>query len=223
MIIAVDGASGTGKSTICKLIAEELDLSYLDTGAIYRSVALITKEKKISLHDEVGLKKICNSLDLRFEFKDGQNHIYIANRDVSEDIRRPDISMLASKVSALPVVRASLLDMQQRFAKESKKKGVIVDGRDISTVVFPNADIKIFLTASNEVRAKRRFDELKGKGMNVEYKNILAETIQRDKQDSERSLAPLKKAKDAVELNTDGLNINQVKEKIKCIINKKVK
>jgi len=221
MIIAVDGASGTGKSTICKLVAEELDLSYLDTGAIYRSVALVAKEKNILLNDEVGLKKICNSLDLRFEFKDGQNHIYIADRDVSEDIRRPDISMFSSKVSALSGVRSSLLNMQRRFAKDTKKRGVIVDGRDIGTVVFPDADIKIFLTASDEVRARRRFDELQEKGVKVEYKQVLAETIQRDKQDSERSLAPLKKAKDAVEVNTDGLSIDEVKEKIRSMIAKK--
>ncbi len=217
MIVAIDGASGTGKSTVSKLLAQQFKLSYIDTGAIYRSVALVVQEKKIELNDEKRLSSLCLSLPLRFEFVDGVNRVFLDKRDISEDIRVPEMSMLASKVSALPVVRASLLDMQRRLAKINKN-GAILDGRDIGTVVFPNADIKIYLTASNQVRAERRYLELRSKGMDVDPKTILEQTIQRDKQDSERAIAPLKKAADAIEIDTDGLNIEQVKQKVADII-----
>lgn len=220
MIIAVDGASGTGKSTVSKLIAQEFGLTYIDTGAIYRSVALVVKEKDIKLEDDKALSSLCLSLPLRFEFVYGVNRVYLDKRDISEDIRVPEMSMMASKVSALPVVRASLLEMQRRLAR-TNKKGAILDGRDIGTVVFPDADIKFFLTASNEVRAERRYLELRSKGMDVDLEDILKQTIQRDKQDSERAIAPLKKAQDAVEIDTDGLGIQEVKEKIAQIIKKK--
>jgi len=220
MIVAIDGASGTGKSTVAKLIAQEFDLSYVDTGAIYRSVALVVKEKNISLcdNDDKILKKLCSTLPLRFEFIDGVNKVFLDKRDISQDIRLPEISMLASKVSALKVVRDSLLEMQRRLAKSTNKKGAVLDGRDIGTVIFPDADIKIFLTASDNVRATRRHLELKSKGVEIDYKDVLEQTIQRDKQDSERTLAPLKKADNAIEVNTDGLDVNGVTEKIKKII-----
>lgn len=214
IIIAVDGPSGSGKSTICKLIAQQMDLSYVDTGAIYRTVALVKKEQNIQDKDDAALKKICFELPLIFEFKDGVNRVKLGNRDITNEIRTPEISMGASSVSAIPVVRASLLDMQRRLATNTPKKGAILDGRDIGTVVFPKADIKIFLTASNEERANRRFKELKEKGMDVDYNKILQETIQRDKQDSQRNIAPLKKADDAIEIDTDGLEIETVKEKV---------
>jgi cytidylate kinase len=155
---------------------------------------------------------------LKFEFIDGIKRVFLGTKDVSEDIRTPEISMLASKISAIPVVRASLLDIQHRLAAETIKKGSIVDGRDMGTVVFPNADLKIFLIASDNVRAQRRYDELKQKGMQVSFEKILQETIQRDKQDSSRAIAPLKKADDAIEINTDGLDINAVLEKIEKAI-----
>jgi cytidylate kinase len=221
-IVAVDGASGTGKSTICKLVACEFDLSYLDTGAIYRSVALVAREQEVPFTDDNALKKICQTLPLRFEFVGGTNHVLIGTRDVTDAIRTPEISMAASKVSAVAVVRASLLDMQRRLPKETKKKGTIVDGRDMCTVVFPDADVKIFLSASDEVRATRRYKELKEKGMDVEYTKILEETIQRDRQDSQRAIAPLRKADDAVEVDTDKLDINGVKDRIIEITRKKL-
>ncbi len=221
MIVAIDGASGTGKSTVAKLIAQEFDLSYVDTGAIYRSVALVVKEQHISLDDcdNKILKKLCSTLPLKFKFIDGVNKVFLDKRDISQDIRLPEISMLASKVSALKVVRDSLLEMQRRLAKSINKKGAVLDGRDIGTVVFPDADIKIFLTASDDIRATRRHLELKSKGVDTNYQNVLKQTIQRDKQDSERTIAPLKRAADAIEVNTDKLGFDEVKEKIKKIIN----
>ncbi len=221
MIIAIDGASGTGKSTISKLVAKELDLSYIDTGAIYRSVAFAVKKDAIDLNDEKKLQELCSSLPIKFEFIDGVNKVFLEKLDISEAIRTPEISMLASKVSALPIVRSSLLDMQRRLARTTNKKGAILDGRDIGTVVFPDADVKIFLTASDATRAKRRYEELLSKGMTVDYDTILKETIIRDKQDSQRALAPLKKASDAIHIDTDELNIEQVKEKILKIIKEK--
>ncbi|HOW17003.1 MAG TPA: (d)CMP kinase [bacterium] len=218
MIIAIDGASGTGKSTISKLVAKELDLSYIDTGAIYRSVAFAVKKDAIDLNDEQALKVLCSSLPIKFEFIDGVNKVFLGELDISEAIRTPEMSMLASKVSALPIVRSSLLEMQRRLAKTTSKKGAILDGRDIGTVVFPDAEAKIFLTASDATRAKRRYEELVSKGITVDYDTILKETIARDKQDSQRTLAPLKKASDAVHIDTDGLNIEQVKEKILKIV-----
>lgn len=217
MIIAVDGASGTGKSTICKLLASELGLSYIDTGAIYRCVALLVKRKNIKMDDSKLLTEICKNIKLTFNFVNGINRITLHDEDVTELIRTPEISMLASHVSAVKEVRDNLLEMQKKIATLSSK-GAIVDGRDIGTVVFPNAEVKIFLTASNEVRAKRRYEELVSKGMDVQYEQILKETIQRDKQDSERTLAPLKKADDAIHIDTDKLSIYEVKNQILLII-----
>jgi CMP/dCMP kinase len=221
MIVAVDGASGTGKSTVCKLIASEFGLSYVDTGAIYRCVALAAKNKNISLEDDKALKDLCYNLKLSFAFKDGINRVVLDSKDVTDEIRTPDMAMMASKVSAIPVVRASLLDMQKRLAKGAAK-GAIVDGRDMGTIVFPDAEVKIFLTASDEVRARRRYNELKSRGMDVNFEQVLKETIQRDKQDSERTIAPLRKAPDAVEIDTNSLSVEEEKEKIVSLIRKKV-
>ena len=217
MIVAVDGASGTGKSTVCKLLAAEFGFIYVDTGAIYRSVALAAHNAGISFDDEKGLKDICKKLKLSFVFKDGMNRVILDSKDITNKIRTPQMAMMASKVSAIPVVRQSLLDIQKRLVKGATK-GAIVDGRDMGTVVFPEAEVKIFLTASDEVRARRRYTELKSRNINMNFEQVLKETIQRDKQDSERKIAPLKKAPDAVEINTDGLSIEEEKEKIAELI-----
>jgi len=217
MIVAVDGASGTGKSTICKLIASEFGLTYVDTGAIYRCVALAANNAKIGFDNENELKKLCMNLKLSFVFKDGVNRVVLDSKDVTDEIRTPQMAMMASKVSAVPAVRAALLDMQKRLSKEAER-GAIVDGRDMGTIVFPDAEIKVFLTASDEVRAKRRYNELKSRGIDVNYDQVLKETILRDRQDSERVIAPLKKAPGAIEINTNGLSIEEEKEKIAVLI-----
>lgn len=221
-VIAIDGASGTGKSTISKLLAEKLNLNYIDTGAIYRSVALMVKRENINLDDKEKLKKLCISIPLKFSFIGGKNHVFLKKENVSDKIRTQEISMLASKVSALKVVRDSLIDIQHRLAKETDKKASILDGRDIGTVIFPNADIKIFLTASDEIRATRRYKELKKRGIEADFETILKETIKRDKDDSERTLAPLKKASDAIQVNTDKMNIEEVFLKVKSLIKEKI-
>jgi CMP/dCMP kinase len=221
-VIAIDGASGTGKSTISKLLAKNLDLNYIDTGAIYRSVALKVKKENISLDNEEKLKTLCENIPLKFVFIDGKNHVFLEKEDVSEKIRTQEISMLASKVSSLKVVRDALIDIQHRLAKETIKRASILDGRDIGTVIFPNADLKIFLTASDSIRAKRRYEELKEKGINANFNTVLKETIERDKNDSQRLLAPLKKADDSIEINTDKMNIEEVFFKIKSLIKEKI-
>jgi cytidylate kinase len=219
-IVAIDGGSGTGKSTVSKLLAKELDLNYIDTGAIYRTLAYKINEENIELNDEYKIDNLCTRLVNNYNFIDGK--VFLGKEELTSFIRTQNISMLASKVSAIEIVRKRLLDIQRKLAINTNKKGSIVDGRDMGTVVFPNASIKIFLTASDNVRAKRRFDELIEKGEKVDFGKILEETIRRDKQDSERSIAPLKKANDAIEINTDNLNIEEVKNKIKGIILEKL-
>lgn len=209
-IVAVDGSSSTGKSTICKLIAQKFDYAYIETGAIYRAVALLVKEKSVCLEDARTLEYICKNLNLHFEIVAGVNVIYLDVRDISEAIRVPEISMLSSYVSAMPIVRSNLLEMQRKLATNTLKKGSILDGRDIGTVVFPKADIKFFLTASNETKAKRRFSELDEKGIKVSYEVVLQDIIARDKNDTNRNLAPLKKASDSVEVDTNNLSIDEV-------------
>lgn len=217
MIVAVDGASGTGKSTICKLLASEFGFVYVDTGAIYRCVALAAKNANISFEDEKGLKDLCSNLKLLFVFRNGINSVILDSKDVTSEIRTPEMAMMASVVSAIPVVRASLLEMQKKLAKNAAF-GAIVDGRDMGTIVFPEAEVKVFLTASDEVRARRRYNELKSRNIDVNFEQVLKETIQRDRQDSERIIAPLKKAPDAVEIDTNGLSIEEEKEKIAVLI-----
>lgn len=218
-IVAVDGASSTGKSTICKLIAQKHNFAYIETGAIYRSVALLVKERSICLEHSETLELICKYLDLNFEIVDGINKIKMDGRDVSDLIRTPEISMLSSHVSAIPVVRSNLLDMQRKLAINTLKEGAILDGRDIGTIVFPKANLKIFLTASNETKAKRRYAELLEKAYKVTYEDVFKDMVLRDGRDSNRDLAPLVKAKDALEINTDNLSIEEVYNLISNKIN----
>lgn len=218
--IAIDGPAGAGKSTIAKRLSKELGFVYVDTGAIYRTVAYFLDLLGVSPKDVDGVERYIDELTIEIEYDaDGTQHMIMNGMDVSGEIRTQDISQKASLVSAHKVVREVLLDMQRDVAR---KHNVIMDGRDIGTVVLPGADVKIFLTADPEVRAKRRYDELIAKGQKANLPQILKEIQQRDYQDTHREIAPLKQAKDAVLVDTSALDIPQVVEAIKAIVGEKI-
>ena len=217
--IAIDGPAGAGKSTIAKRLAKELGFYYVDTGAIYRTVAYFMDLLGVSPKDTDGVTRYIDELTIEIEYdEDGVQHMIMNGMDVSDDIRTPDISQKASLVSAQPVVREMLLDMQRDVAK---KHNVIMDGRDIGTVVLPRANVKIFLTASAEVRAQRRHAELMAKGSKDSFEKVLSEIVKRDHQDSTRAIAPLKQAKDAVLVDTSELDIEGVVAAIRAIVEEK--
>lgn len=205
--IAIDGPSGAGKSTISRKAAEIFGFIYVDTGAIYRTIGLASKIRGVSLDDKAAVMEMLPKLNIELKYNEaGEQHMYLDGKDVSRDIRLPEVSMLASKVSAIPEVRAFLVDMQRNMAK---KYDVIMDGRDIGTVILPDADLKIFLTADVNDRAQRRYEELRTKGMIKPFDEVLAEMKQRDEQDTLRAAAPLKAAEDAVMLDTSGNTLEQ--------------
>ena len=219
--IAIDGPAGAGKSTIARKLAAELGYYYVDTGAIYRTVAYFLDLLGISTKDLDGVSRYIDELTVELEYdEEGKQHMIMNGMDVTDEIRTPDISQKASLVSAHAVVRDMLLDMQRDVAK---KHNVIMDGRDIGTVVLPRATVKIFLTASAEVRAQRRYDEMLAKGQKANLAQVLKEIQQRDHQDMTRAVAPLKQAKDAVKVDTSDLDIDGVVAAIKAIIATKVK
>ena len=219
--IAIDGPAGAGKSTIARQLAKELGFYYVDTGAIYRTVAYFMDILGVSPKDADGVERYIDELTVEIEYdEDGKQHMIMNGMDVTDEIRTQDISQKASLVSAHGVVRDVLLDMQRDVAR---KHNVIMDGRDIGTVVLPKADVKIFLTASAEVRAKRRCDELNAKGLKSEYAQVLKDIQQRDYQDTHREIAPLKQARDAVKLDTSDLDIPGVLAAIGQIIGEKIK
>ena len=218
--IAIDGPAGAGKSTIAKALAKELGYYYVDTGAIYRTVAYFLDLLGISPKDVDGVERYIDELTIEIEYdEDGKQHMLMNGMDVTDDIRTQDISQKASLVSAHAVVRDMLLDMQRDVAK---KHNVIMDGRDIGTVVLPKANVKIFLTASAQVRAKRRCDELNAKGIPSNYEKVLQEIEQRDYQDTHRPIAPLKMARDSIKLDTTDLDIPGVLAQMKAIIATKI-
>jgi len=218
--IAIDGPAGAGKSTIARRLARELGFYYVDTGAIYRTVAYFMDLLGISPKDVDGVERYIDELTIEIAYDDeGKQHMFMNGMDVSDDIRTQDISQKASLVSAHKVVRDVLLDMQRQVAREHN---VIMDGRDIGTVVLPRADVKIFLTASAEVRAKRRYDELTAKGQKTTFEQVLKDVQQRDYQDSHREIAPLKQARDAVLLDTSELDIDGVVAAMKDIVQEKI-
>ena len=218
--IAVDGPAGAGKSTIARKLAQELGYYYVDTGAIYRTVAYFLDLLGISPKDVDGVSRYIDELTVEIEYdEEGKQHMIMNGMDVTDEIRSPDISQKASLVSAHAVVRDMLLDMQRSVAK---KHNVIMDGRDIGTVVLPRATVKIFLTASAEVRAQRRCDELVAKGQKASFQQVLKDIQQRDYQDTHREIAPLRQAKDAVLLDTSSLDIDGVIAAMKKIIGEKV-
>ena len=218
--IAIDGPAGAGKSTIARALAKELGYYYVDTGAIYRTVAYFLDLLGVSPKDVDGVERYLDELTVEIEYDEtGKQHMIMNGMDVSDDIRTQDISQKASLVSAHAIVRDMLLDMQRDVAK---KHNVIMDGRDIGTVVLPRATVKIFLTASAEVRAQRRLDEMQAKGQQGSFKQVLADIQQRDYQDSHRPIAPLKQAKDAVLLDTSDLDIDGVIAAMKKIVMEKI-
>ena len=218
--IAIDGPAGAGKSTIAKRVAKELGYRYVDTGAIYRTVAYFMDLWGVSPKDVDGVERYIDELTIGIEYdEDGLQHMIMNGMDVTADIRTQDISQKASLVSAHACVREVLLDMQRDVAKEYN---VIMDGRDIGTVVLPKATVKIFLTASAEVRAKRRTEELLAKGQKANYNQILKEIQQRDYQDTHREIAPLKMCRDSIKVDTSEMDIEQVVAEIKAIVAKKI-
>ena len=207
MNIAIDGPSGAGKSTIAKALAKRLNITYLDTGAMYRTVALKSLRLGVDVSDEKGVESFLPSVNLDIKYIDGTQHVYLDGEDVSEAIREHHISKAASDISRLPAVRSFLVKMQRELAA---KYDCVLDGRDITSYVLPNAEYKFFLTAAPEVRAKRRYDELLAKGRNVDFDTLLQDIKQRDYNDSHRPLAPLTRTADSVYVDTADMSIDEV-------------
>ena len=213
--VAIDGPAGAGKSSISRKVSGELGFIYVDTGALYRSIAYTLNAKGITTEEIDKIEATLKETRIDIKFIDGEQHVMVNDQDVSSEIRTAEISMLASAFSALPIVREYLLGLQRRMAEENN---VIMDGRDIGTVVLPNATVKIFLTADPEDRAKRRYDEMVEKGMTANYEEVLEDIKKRDYNDSHRPVAPLKPAEDSIVVNTTGNTFEQSVEQLANII-----
>lgn len=218
--IAIDGPAGAGKSTIARKTAAELGFIYVDTGALYRTVALAVLQNGISATDAAAIESALSEFHIELKFQNGEQRVFLNDTDVSDEIRSPKVSMAASTVSAIPAVRQFLFDLQQEIAR---KNDVIMDGRDIGTVILPNADVKIFLTATAEDRAKRRYDQLLQMGTVVDFDELLEEIKQRDYNDSHRDIAPLKQAPDAILVDTTGNTLEESIALLRELILKKLK
>lgn len=217
--IAVDGPAGSGKSTVCKLVAKRLGILYLDTGAMYRAIAYKCVKDKKDYGDKDVVKHVINKLNLKVEYKEGKQLTLLDGVDVSEFIRTPQVSMLASYISAYSFVRTKMVSLQREIAKSNS---CILDGRDIGTNVLPDCKFKFYLNASPEVRAKRRFEEDKSKGAACDFEQVLKEINERDFQDKNRAVAPLKKAKDAVEIDTSDMTVDEVVNEIISKVQEKI-
>lgn len=204
--VAIDGPSGAGKSSLAKRLAADLGYVYVDTGAMYRSIGLYAVRQGADLQDAAAVAALLPQIQLDIRLEDGTQHVYLNGEDVSEAIRAEEIGMAASAVSAHPAVRAFLLDTQRGLAAN---QNVLMDGRDIGTVVLPHATVKIFLTASAEARAQRRCKELQGKGQPADFATVLADIRQRDDQDTNRAVAPLRQAEDAIRVDTSDIDFDQ--------------
>jgi len=218
IIVALDGPAGAGKSTVAKLVAARVGLSLVDTGAIYRTLALCALRGGVSVDDGAALGGVAATLParLRFQVQDGQNRVLLDREDVSTEIRTPAVSAAASSVARHPEVRSALLELQRALGRLGK--GSVLEGRDIGTVVFPDADVKAFVTAAPEERARRRLAELAARGDSADYQTVLDEIVARDKQDEERPVAPLKAAPDAVRVDTTGKSLEQVTDEIVALV-----
>ncbi len=217
--IAIDGPSGAGKSSLAKQLAQELGYLYVDTGAMYRAIGLYAVRRGADPKNAEQVEPLLPEIQLDIRLVEGTQHIYLNGEDVSTDIRAEEIGMAASGVSAIPAVRQFLLDTQRDLARANN---VLMDGRDIGTVILPHAQVKIFLTASDTARAQRRYKELVEKGQNPDYEQVLADIRQRDYQDSHRAVAPLRQAEDAVLVDTSELNLEESLEALKEVIREKV-
>lgn len=207
LIVAIDGPSGAGKSSVTKALADRLGYTHIDTGAMFRVVALMVSRNGVDVADKHALAKLCAGLNIEFAFTDGACRVLANGEDVTTEIRNPRISLLTSRVAAVPAVRDHLLSLQRRMGERG---GVVLEGRDIGTVVFPAADVKFYLTASAEERGRRRFAELQAKGVSVTLEQTVTEVIQRDQQDMKREYAPLRRAEDAVEIDSTNISLDEV-------------
>ena len=218
--IAIDGPSGAGKSTLARALAERLGYLYVDTGAIYRTVGLAARRSGTDPHDAAAVAVLLPGLKIKLDYgEDGLQRMYLDGEDVSTAIREPEISLYASAVSAIPAVRALLMEQQRSLARTHC---VIMDGRDIGTVVLPDADLKIFLTASSEARAQRRWKELQEKGIDEPYEKVLAEIVERDRNDTTRAAAPLRQAEDAVVVDTTKYDLEESLELLLNLVKEKL-
>jgi cytidylate kinase len=215
LVVAIDGPAGAGKSTAARMLAEHLGYALLDTGAIYRTLALLARREGTDWADGPGVARLAQGLEISFAFEGGANHVFLRGVDISRDIRAPEISDGASRVSALPEVRDALLELQRRLGANG---GVVVEGRDIGTVVFPHAAAKFFLTATADERARRRVIELRAAGRTVDPAQTLAELRERDHRDSTRAVAPLRKADDAVEIDSSAMPPQVVLERMAEVV-----
>jgi cytidylate kinase len=220
LTIAIDGPSGAGKSTVARSLAKRLGYVYIDTGAMYRSVALRAKEKGISPEDESALNQLASSLRITFVTEGEQAHVFCDGKDITLAVRTPEISRLASYISKQQGVREALVQMQREMGKEG---GVILEGRDIGTVVFPDADVKFYLDAESDERVRRRYHEMVQKGVKVDFKETQEELVQRDHHDMHRIHSPLKKANDAVFIDSTHRSVEEVVEEMVCIVTAKVR
>jgi len=214
-IVAIDGYAGSGKSTIAKEVAQRLNFFYLDTGAMYRAITYKIIKEKIDYKNEKELKKILKNINIDFLEKDGKIRVYLNGEDVTKKIREPKVEKLVSAVSAIKIVREKMVELQRKFAQ---KRDLIAEGRDITSVVFPDANLKIFVDCDLKERAKRRYKELKGKGFKISFKKVLKNLILRDKFDQEREYSPLRKTADSIYLNTTALTIEEEIELVKSLI-----
>jgi len=216
-IVAIDGPAGAGKSTVSKLLARRLGFVLVDTGAIYRCVALLAIRGNVALDNDAKLEALLTGLKVSFAVVGDELRVSLGEQNVSSTIRTPEVSMAASKVSSRPAVRNGLLSLQRRLALEAQR-GAILEGRDIGTVVFPDADLKFFLEASPEARARRRYEELFQKGVDISFDQVLADQTKRDRDDSTRAVAPLKAAVDAIHMDSTEMPISEVVQAMEKVI-----